>query len=429
MLQDDYIMATNRKICFSLRFKHMIGRYWQNGQQQRANVEPIHQNRINGRQPSPMNVPMSVLEQFRESWLTAIIGSILFATGMCLLFWNEGKAVKVAYSLDEALQNVAVLSNPFKLLPEFEGRLIHISGSLSISEPLTEPDHGIIMLSVKLKRRVQMYQWVEIEEERSFGGVTEEEKHYYYTTEWKDKLIDSDHFYIRTGHHNPKEMPIKSQIQIANEVKIGAFILGLELKKKFNEFIEITSDERPERKDIKMHSGLYYHSTDLWNPQVGDIRIQFSYAGKQGDIYSIVGMMEKGVIVPYITSHGEDILLQRKHKMTVDQMFHLEHMHNYWRTWSIRGLGWLVLFLAATCLANILKTLILNSTFLCGLIAIESLTMSVSMSISLLVIGFAWVWYRPVIGLCLALASILPFIYSTLTAGSQSQQRDNYRRL
>ncbi|KAF7388159.1 hypothetical protein HZH66_010926 [Vespula vulgaris] len=401
----------------------------QNGQQQRANVEPIHQNRINGRQPSPMNVPMSVLEQFRESWLTAIIGSILFATGMCLLFWNEGKAVKVAYSLDEALQNVAVLSNPFKLLPEFEGRLIHISGSLSISEPLTEPDHGIIMLSVKLKRRVQMYQWVEIEEERSFGGVTEEEKHYYYTTEWKDKLIDSDHFYIRTGHHNPKEIPIKSQIQIANEVKIGAFILGLELKKKFNEFVEITSDERPERKDIKMHSGLYYHSTDLWNPQVGDIRIQFSYAGKQGDIYSIVGMMEKGVIVPYITSHGEDILLQRKHKMTVDQMFHLEHMHNYWRTWSIRGLGWLVLFLAATCLANILKTLILNSTFLCGLIAIESLTMSVSMSISLLVIGFAWVWYRPVIGLCLALASILPFIYSTLTAGSQSQQRDNYRRL
>lgn len=93
-----------------------------------------------------------------------------------------------------------------------------------------------------------------------------------------------------------------------------------------------------------------------------------------------------------------------------------------------RALGWLVLFMAATCLANILKTIILNSAFLCGIIAVESLTISVSMSISLLVIGFAWVWYRPVIGLALALASILPFIYSTLTSGS-SQQRDNYRRL
>lgn len=102
----------------------------------------------------------------------------------------------------------------------------------------------------------------------SFGGIAEEEKHYYYTTEWKDKLVDSDHFYIRTGHHNPKEMPIKSQIQIADEVKIGVFTLGMDLKKKFSDFVEITSDERPEQKNIKMHSGLYYHSADLWNPQV-----------------------------------------------------------------------------------------------------------------------------------------------------------------
>ncbi|XP_072763435.1 transmembrane protein 43 homolog isoform X2 [Anoplolepis gracilipes] len=371
---------------------------------------------------------VTISEQFRQSWLTAIIGSIMFATGMCLLFWNEGRAVKVAHSLDEALRNVAVLPNSMVLSPEYEGRLVHLSGPLMVFEPLTEPDYGVVMSSVKLKRRVQMYQWVEIEEEQSFGG-TEAEKHYYYTTEWKDKLIDSDHFYIRTSHHNPKEMPIKSQIQIADEVRIGAFALSMELKKKFNDFVEITSDERPERKDIKMHSGLYYHSADLWNPQVGDLRIQFSYAGKSGDIYSVVGLLEKDTIKPYYTSHGEEILLQQKHKMSVDQMFHLEHVNNYWRTWTIRGLGWLVLFVAATCLANILKTIILNSTFLCGIIAVESLTMSVSMSISLLVIGFAWVWYRPVIGLCLALASVLPFIYSTMTSGSSSQQRDNYRRL
>ncbi|EFN60289.1 Transmembrane protein 43-like protein [Camponotus floridanus] len=366
----------------------------QNGQPQRGDVtDRLCQNcHSQGRQISSTS-QMTISEQFRQSWLTAIIGSIMFATGLCLLFWNEGRAVKVAHSLDEALRNVIVLPNSMVLSPEYEGRLIHLSGPLMVFEPLIEPDYGVVMSSVKLKRRVQMYQWVEIEEEQSFGGIAEDEKHYYYTTEWKDKLIDSDHFYIRTGHHNPKEIPIKSQIQIADEVRIGAFVLSMELKKKFSDFVEITSDERPERKDIKMHSGLYYHSADLWNPQVGDIRIQFSYAGK------------------------------------MDQMFHLEHVNNYWRTWTIRGLGWLVLFVAATCLANILKTIILNSTFLCGIIAVESLTISVSMSISLLVIGFAWVWYRPVIGLCLALTSVLPFIYSTMTSGSSSQQRDNYRRL
>ncbi|XP_001606024.1 transmembrane protein 43 homolog isoform X1 [Nasonia vitripennis] len=416
----------------------------QNGHPHRSNTATgqgaMYRNRANSRyyqrhrQDQESNsVQATVMEQFKESWLTAIIGLILFATGMCLFVWNEGRAVKMAYSLDEALNNVAVIQNSLKPVPELEGRLVYLSGPLKVSEPLTEPDYGVMVASVKLRRRAQMYQWIEIEEERSYPGSLEQDKHYYYTTEWKDKLIDSNDFYIKFGHENPTEMPVKSQTQISEDVRIGNFALGMELKKKFNDFVEVTSDERPERRDIKMHSGLYYHSSDLWEPKVGDIRVQLSYAGKGGDVYSVVGKLVNGVVEPYITTHGQEILLQRKHAVSVDQMFHLEHVDNYWRTWTIRGLGWLVMFLAATCLANILKTIILNSNVLCGIIAIESLTMSVSMSISLLVIGFAWVWYRPVIGLGLALASILPFMYSTYGSSSSAippqQQRENYRRL
>ncbi|XP_033207441.1 transmembrane protein 43 homolog isoform X2 [Belonocnema kinseyi] len=376
------------------------------------------------RPPGVNHNSITVFEQLKESRFTAIIGFILFVIGMSLLFWNEGKAVKVAHSLDEALNNVVILSYSSKLQSEYEGHLVYLSGPLEVLEPLTEPEYGIIVDSVKLKRRVQMFQWVEIKEER-YDSVDD----YYYTTEWQDKLIDSKLFYIPFGHENPREMPIKSKLQIADEVKIGAFVFGTELKKKFNNYVEITSDERPERKDIKMHSGLYYHSEDLWNPKVGDIRIQFSYAGKAREVYSIVGMLADGRIKPYITSHGEEILLQRNHKVTMDKMFHLEHVHNYWRTWKMRGIGWFLLFMSASYMANILKTIILNSNLLHSLIALEALSLSVSMSTSLLVIGFAWVWYRPIVGLCLALASILPFMYSTFFKNSSPQQRDPYRRL
>lgn len=80
-----------------------------------------------------------------------------------------------------------------------------------------------------------------------------------------------------------RSFPVESGVSVSETVKLGAFSLSRELKDNFNTFILLTSDQRPDRRDIKMHSGLYYHSFDVWNPEVGDTRVQLSYAGASDD--------------------------------------------------------------------------------------------------------------------------------------------------
>ena len=46
---------------------------------------------------------------------------------------------------------------------------------------------------------------------------------------------------------------------------------------------------------------------DIWNPEVGDIRIQFYYAGLAGEPVTIIAQQEKGVLTPYTTSKGKEI--------------------------------------------------------------------------------------------------------------------------
>ena len=32
-----------------------------------------------------------------------------------------------------------------------------------------------------------------------------------------------------------------------------------------------------------MHAGLYFHAKDVWESEVGDVRVQFSYSGREGE--------------------------------------------------------------------------------------------------------------------------------------------------
>lgn len=77
------------------------------------------------------------------------------------LTFTKARAISTSLSLDEALNDAITVSGERPYDKAYEGRLVHLTGPIVTGEPLTEPDYNIQVQAVKLKRRVQMYQWVE----------------------------------------------------------------------------------------------------------------------------------------------------------------------------------------------------------------------------------------------------------------------------
>ena len=126
---------------------------------------------------------MAVTETTTESWGSRLGGSIkgviiglaLFVGGFPVLFWNEGNSVKTAKAIDEGEGACISVDSSAQVDAENEGKLVHMTGKADTKDVLSDAMFGVSATAIKLKREVEMYQWVEesrTSEKKKMGAVS-----------------------------------------------------------------------------------------------------------------------------------------------------------------------------------------------------------------------------------------------------------------
>lgn len=212
----------------------------------------------------------------------ALVCLFLFIFGFPVLWANEMRAMRMGQLFLRA-EIIARTVSSNKIDYSNEACLVHTQGNAATKETLEDAKFGLrVTNSVKLRRHVEMYQWVEKSHTQTRdkpGGGKETITTYSYAKEWSSIACRTEH---SKTHTNPP-MPLKGTMQQANSAALDAFEIPQELISKMTAWQPCTSECKtftPNDVPCLMKAALngkYIQSgADRgFSPQIGDLRISF----------------------------------------------------------------------------------------------------------------------------------------------------------
>ncbi|MBI5511488.1 MAG: TMEM43 family protein [Deltaproteobacteria bacterium] len=348
-----------------------------------------------------------------------VVGLVLAVVSVPLLYWNEGRAVRTAKSLREGAGAVVSVGAD-RIDAANEGKLVHFSGASVCNERLNDPTFNVAAVAVKLARKVEIYQWTESKKEetrKETGGSEKTTTTYTYDKKWSDQLEKSSEFKVKEGHVNPPLMPELSHEWKARRVTVGAFVLGPELIDKMGTFekLPLGSEDLagfPAENGVRavLADGVAYYGANPALPAVGDLRISYSVV-KPGPL-SVIGKQQGKEVAAYQTQAGDALLMLSAGTHKAAAMFAAAEAENAMLTWILRLVGLLLMCIGIYSVFKPLAVVgdvvpIVGSMLAAGLGLFAAL---IGTSISVMVIAFAWVAYRPLVGGPLLLAGVAGII-------------------
>ena len=368
---------------------------------------------------------MAVTETTTESWGSRLGGSIrgvviglaLFVAGFPVLFWNEGNSVKTAKAIDEGEGACISVESNDKVDAENEGKLVHMSGKADTKDVLSDGAFGVSATAIKLKREVEMYQWIEeshTTEKKKMGGSVEKTTTYTYKKDWASHAINSGNF-KEAGHENPGSMEFQGEEMYASNVSFGAFKLSEKQIRKIgsSQGYVITNGFVCALPRVQISGNtIYVPNAETRNNElnkrdvvsqtrIGDMRVTFRVIYPH-DV-SIIAKQRGDSFIDYTAKNGKKLNYLENGVEDAASMFATARTNNAIITWLIRIGGFLLMFIGLgmvfkplSVLADVLP--ILGDIVGMGTGLVAGL---ISLICSLVTIAVAWIFYRPVLGIIL----------------------------
>lgn len=365
-----------------------------------------------------------IIETSSQGWFSRILASIkgvlvglvLVLASFPLLWVNEGCAVKIANGL--AAGRRAVVEAPSTAPnPALEGKLVHTTGRVTTATGATDADFQLTLRdAVRLDRSVEMFQWVEKvteRKEKKLGGSEETIKETTYVKEWSSSAIDSSKFKLKQkdgeSTTNPP-MALAAHRAAARDVKLGVFRLSDALVGSVGGRQPVVLDAsilQHVPAPVRAHGPPHLHAGGLFiganpaSPRIGDLRIHF-HKVPAGDA-SVVAQLNGGALGPWRTPSGTTIEMLEDGTKSADQMFASAEASNVARTWVLRFVGLLLMWIGFSMVFKPLAVVADVVPFLGTLVGWGTgiVAFALAAPLSLVTIAIAWIAYRPLLGITL----------------------------
>lgn len=401
-------------------------------------------------------------------------GLLLFAIGTCLLWWNEGRAVKTAKMLAEAEKAAVHVEDVSKVDPSLTGQLIHASAEAIVNGNLEDPQFGVSVNAVKLERDVEYYQFKEssrTETKDKLGGSQEQTTTYTCEKGWSYSPVNSDDFHGDNArlYKNFQLMCFDDFDAIAENVKFGGYrlseslIRGIsgrvptdlnidesflktwdaditrtqespaqiklaeeakKLAEKLAEAVDSTkSDSVAEPvevsntyKYVHVNGNQVYFGLNPNSPQIGDVRVTFNQVNP--GMVTVVAQVDGDTFEPYTAKNGKTFSTIRSGKVSVEKIFQQENESNNTWTWVLRIIGIILVCTGLKGVFGFLVTILKVVPFLANILnwGVNLVCNVIGIAWSLIIIAIAWIFYRPLLGIAI-LAVVAALIYFFVIKG------------